>query len=148
MQRWRANVRTFRRSEAQGVFWGFLFFPSSFFLSSPRTKTSSVESGFSAGKQRRHVWRRSRCCPAWKLHSCRSGLFSLGQSHKSVFRLDRRKKKTDRGQTDSLSVSCVKYMTVNRKLSGKLHTANCSLQLCHVWDRHSDINKYSGVRLC
>lgn len=57
-------------------------------------------------------------------------------------------KKTDRGQTDSLSVSCVKYMTVNRLLSGKLHTANCSLQLCHVWDRHSDINKYSGVRLC
>ena len=34
---------------------------------------------FSAGDQRRHVWRRScRCSPGWKLHSCRSGLFSLG----------------------------------------------------------------------
>lgn len=62
--------------------------------------------------------------------------------------LDLTEEKNRQRATDSLSVSCVKYMTVNRLLSGKLHTANCSLQLCHVWDRHSDINKYSGVRLC
>lgn len=48
-----------------------------------------VRVSFSAGDQRRHVWRRSCCCSSvWKLHSCRSGLFSLGQSHKTLFRLD------------------------------------------------------------
>lgn len=32
------------------------------------------------------------CCPVCKPHSCRSGLFSLGQSHQSIFRVDRTKR--------------------------------------------------------
>lgn len=53
------------------------------FFSPPGRKTFA-ELSFSAGDQRRHVWRRSCCCsPAWRLHSCRSGLFSLEHSHKT-----------------------------------------------------------------
>lgn len=62
----------------EGEFFFFLLWASCFFLLTEKLWPSQ---SFSAGDQRRHVWRRScRCSPGWKLHSCRSGLFSLGHS--------------------------------------------------------------------
>ena len=75
---WSANVRTYRGSRSErGVFF-FLLLGASCFFPLLAEKLWPSQS-FSAGDQRRHVWRRScRCSPGWKLHSCRSGLFSLG----------------------------------------------------------------------